>query len=236
MLMRRCLYGRSLSINAAIALTALASPALIPACSAPEPRAGSELETATQSALSDDQCEFFDVNGDVQICHHTSSVAHPFTVIRTSVQGCINGHSAHSLDYVAVGDPTCQGGGCLPATAPCDDTLPCCDGLTCHNGTCVDICTVTPPDTTSDLDHQWTFDESSGSTAVDSAGTSNGILGSSAQRWPSFDGSGAIALNPNAACDLQAEVSFGNAPGAFGTADFTVAYWVATNFSGAGLG
>jgi len=73
---------------------------------------------------------------------HTSSTSHPFTIIKTSVQGCIDGHAGHALDYIAVGDPTCSGGGCLPETAPCDDTLPCCDGLSCQNGTCqvVDLC------------------------------------------------------------------------------------------------
>ena len=98
---------------------------------------GSDPElSSAQAALIDAQCEFFDVNGHVQICHHTGSVNHPFTIIRTSVQGCIHGHAGHTQDYVAVGDPTCQGGGCLPATAPCDATLPCCDGSTCESGTC----------------------------------------------------------------------------------------------------
>jgi hypothetical protein len=91
-------------------------------------------------------------------------------------------------------------------------------------------------DTTTGIGHHWTFDEPSGTAAVDSAGTSNGTLGSSALRWPSFDGTGGIALDPTAECDLQAEVDFGNAPGAFGTGDFTVSFWVATKFSGAGLG
>ena len=42
----------------------------------------------------------------------------------------------HAGDYVAVNDPTCQGGGCLPANAPCDATLPCCSGFSCVSGTC----------------------------------------------------------------------------------------------------
>jgi hypothetical protein len=96
---------------------------------------GTELNSAP-AALIDEQCEFFDVDGQVQICHHTSSVNHPFVIIKTSVQACINGHAGHAQDYVAVGDPTCQGGGCLPETAPCDETLPCCDGTTCVSGVC----------------------------------------------------------------------------------------------------
>jgi hypothetical protein len=217
---------------------------------------------SSQAALTDDQCDFFDADGHVQICHHTSSITHPFTIIKTSVQGCVDGHAGHAQDYVAVGDPTCQGGGCLPVTAPCDDTLPCCDGLTCQNGTCVDLCAgvvCTPSDTchaagicnpatglcgpgaslgdtTTGLVHHWTFDEPSGTTATDSAGASDGTLGSTAQRWTSFDSSGAIAFSPRIECDRQAEVDFGNAPGAFGTADFTVSFWVATTFSGTGQG
>lgn len=93
-----------------------------------------------QAALTAAQCSYFDVNGKNTICHRTSSATHPYTIIRTSEQGCINGHAGHAQDYIAVGDPTCQGGGCLPVTAPCDATLPCCDGLTCQNGTCVDRC------------------------------------------------------------------------------------------------
>lgn len=101
------------------------------------------------SALTAAQCSYFDINGKVQICHKTSSAAHPYTILRLSEQGCINGHVAHGGDYVAstdpaspLYDPTCSGGGCLPVTAPCDATLPCCDGSTCTDGVCVG----TPPD------------------------------------------------------------------------------------------
>lgn len=37
---------------------------------------------------------------------------------------------------MAVNDPTCQGGGCLPEGAPVDSTLPCCEGLSAQNGVC----------------------------------------------------------------------------------------------------
>ena len=110
--------------------------------------AGSEDEQpgSADSALTAGQCDYFDVNGKVQICHHTGSAKHPYTIIKTSVQGCINDHSAHAGDYIAVNDPTCQGGGCLPVNAPCDATLPCCDGSTCENGTCqvIDPCAAAP--------------------------------------------------------------------------------------------
>lgn len=91
---------------------------------------------SADTELTAAQCSYFDVNGKDTICHHTSSLTHPYTIIKTSEQGCINGHSGHAADYIAFGDPTCQGGGCLPVDAPCDATLPCCDGLTCQGGTC----------------------------------------------------------------------------------------------------
>jgi cysteine-rich repeat protein len=102
---------------------------------APEP--GSEEAV---SALTADQCDFFDVNGRVRICHATGSSMHPFTVLNLSDNACINAHAHHAGDYVAVGDPTCQGGGCLPVGAPSDPTLPCCDGLVVRDGVCTDLC------------------------------------------------------------------------------------------------
>ncbi|HTN92679.1 MAG TPA: calcium-binding EGF-like domain-containing protein [Sorangium sp.] len=102
---------------------------------------------SADSALTGAQCDYFDVNGKVQICHLTSSATHPYTIIKTSVQGCINGHADHPGDYITstdpsspTYDPTCQGGGCLPVGAPTDGTLECCDGLISQNGTCVDLC------------------------------------------------------------------------------------------------
>ena len=67
----------------------------------------------------------------VTICHHTGSASHPYTIIKTSEQGCVSGHAGHSGDYITstdpsspTYDPTCQGGGCLPVNAPCDATDP----------------------------------------------------------------------------------------------------------------
>lgn len=252
---------------------------------------------STDSALTEEQCEYFDVNGKVQLCHATDSTTNPYKILRISEQGCIDGHAGHPGDYVTstdpsspLYDPTCQGQGCLPRNAACDATVPCCEGSICMDGTCqLDLCagvlcvpldachiagtcdpstgqcsnpaapdgtacndgdTCTQPDTcqagsctgspigdaTSNLAHRWTFDEASGSTALDSAGTSNGTLGSSASRVVSFDGSGAITLTPTGQCDLNAHVDFGLAPGQFGTGAFTVSYWLRTTFNSSGIG
>lgn len=104
--------------------------------------AGEHVGSADE-ALTDAQCLHFDVNGTNTICHATNSTKHPYTVVKTSEQGCINGHAGHARDYIAVGDPTCQGGGCLPTGAPCDETLPCCSGSSCQSGTCVQDCVPT---------------------------------------------------------------------------------------------
>ncbi|MHA7628622.1 FG-GAP-like repeat-containing protein [Corallococcus sp. M7] len=101
---------------------------------------------SADSALTAEQCDYFEVNGKVQICHKTSSTIHPYTIVRVSEQACINAHSAHNGDYVTsidptspLYDPTCSGQGCLSVNAPCDASVPCCDGLTCQSGTCIDV-------------------------------------------------------------------------------------------------
>ncbi len=104
-------------------------------CSAPgapsEPSIGTE-----QSALNAEQCAYFESGGKIQICHATTSPNHPYKILKVSSDACLDSHALHPDDYVAVDDPTCNGGGCLPELAPCDATLPCCDGLECRNGTC----------------------------------------------------------------------------------------------------
>jgi hypothetical protein len=109
----------------------------VPTTSTDEANVGSD-----EAALTADQCDYFDVNGSIQICHALGNGK--FKMLRTNVQGCINGHSGHGTDFVTstnpsspIYDPTCGGNGCLPESAPCDATLPCCDGSTCTNGTCV---------------------------------------------------------------------------------------------------
>lgn len=84
------------------------------------------------------------------------------------------------------------------------------------------------------LVHQWTFDEPSGSAAVDSVGGTTGALGSSTARVASFDGSGAVALLANSWCDQGSFVDFGAAVGQLGTADFTVSQWLNTSYYGPG--
>ena len=135
------------SLSTLVALLGMSSLALLgSACSTTDTSDGSDAEHlgAADQHLTAEQCSYFEVNGKTQICHYTGSANHPYTILKTSEQGCINGHSGHAQDYIAVGDPTCQGGGCLPVMAPCDATLPCCDGLVCQDGTCTDPCASGP--------------------------------------------------------------------------------------------
>jgi hypothetical protein len=126
-----------------------AANAMIAGCASTFPT-GQEDEHvgAADQALTAEQCNYFSVDGTVQICHRTASTTKPFTVLKISEAACINAHALHAGDYVAVGDPTCQGGGCLPENAPCDPTVPCCDGFSCVNGTCAanvsDHCNPSP--------------------------------------------------------------------------------------------
>ena len=105
------------------------------------PAVDHEHTGTSHSALTAAQCSYFDTNGKVQICHATGSAKHPYTILKVSETACASIHSGHAGDYIAVNDPTCGGGGCLPASAPCDATLPCCDGSACTGG----ICTAVAP-------------------------------------------------------------------------------------------
>src|SRR5262249_52017245 len=106
-------------------------------------------------ALNPAQCRAFASGGKVSICHATGgnvsvcSTNNPFVNLRVGLSGCLHGHAGHQNDYVAVNDPTCSGGSCLPQDAPCDASLPCCEGSSCTDGTCKAVCE--PP---SDLDLQ----------------------------------------------------------------------------------
>ncbi|MFS8065972.1 MAG: hypothetical protein ACMG6S_06335 [Byssovorax sp.] len=129
-----------MKISSLRALTVLfpliaAGAALFAGCASPTSSSDEPVAEVDQ-ALSAEQCEYFEADGKVQICHHTSSTTHPYTILKLSDQACINAHANDPGDYIAVNDPTCQGGGCLPLNAPCDATLPCCDGLSCQDGTC----------------------------------------------------------------------------------------------------
>lgn len=108
------------------------------------------IGTADQ-ALTAEQCDYFDINGTIQVCHQLGNGA--FKILRLNEQACINAHGTHAADYVTstdpaspLYDPTCQGLGCLPEAAPCDATLPCCEGSSCVDGACVaDVVAVTCP-------------------------------------------------------------------------------------------
>jgi cysteine-rich repeat protein len=93
-----------------------------------------------ESALTEEQCEYFDVNGKVSICHATKSTKNPYVLLKVSESACIKAHTDHEGDYVSVNDPTCQGLGCLPLNAPCDPLVPCCGGGVCTNGVCTNLC------------------------------------------------------------------------------------------------
>jgi hypothetical protein len=119
---------------------------------------------STQTPLTAAECAAYVVDGSTEICHRTASTTHPFTFLRLSESGCINGHSGHARDYVTSSDPTsplydptCSGGGCFPEGGPCDaSTLSCCDGLSCIGGVCScpggsTFCLDAAPDTCVDL-------------------------------------------------------------------------------------
>ena len=89
------------------------------------------------SALTPEQCEYFETNGRTTICHATRSPRHPYVLLDVNSQACI-GHSDHPADFVAP-HGSCAGGACLPVNSPCDETLPCCEGLACVNGACAEV-------------------------------------------------------------------------------------------------
>jgi hypothetical protein len=108
---------------------------------APGPATPADEQIGSNHAgLTAAQCRHFAASGKVTICHRTHAAGHQYRILEVSEHACINAHAAHAGDYVAVDDPTCQGGGCLPAGAPCDATVPCCDGASCQNGVCAAIC------------------------------------------------------------------------------------------------
>lgn len=91
----------------------------------------------TTASLTAEQCDYFDVNGKVTICHATSSQTNPYVIIRTSVQGCINGHEDHANDFVAF-DGVCVEG-CYPKGAPVGAGDKCCEGLEAVDGVCAEV-------------------------------------------------------------------------------------------------
>jgi cysteine-rich repeat protein len=132
-------------------VAAAAAASLTIACSSlgqPAPKTGEQ-----ETALTAEQCLYFDENGKDQICHATGSKKNPYVLLKISEHACVEAHSHHAGDYIAVGDPTCQGLGCLPEDAPCDPLVPCCGGGVCTNGVCTNLCegvTCTPSDSCHD--------------------------------------------------------------------------------------
>ena len=85
----------------------------------------------TGSALTAVECVIlFELNGTSDICHATGSSKNPYVHIRTSDEGCINGHSNHAGDFADTQTGTCAGAGCFPVGAPCELTgiQRCCSG------------------------------------------------------------------------------------------------------------
>lgn len=108
-------------------------------CSSEESTHDDELVQAAEHALTGAQCDYFDVNGTIQICHALGNGT--FKILKLSEQACVNAHGDHATDYVTstnpsspLYDPTCNGQGCLPEGAPCDATIEPCAGLICQNG------------------------------------------------------------------------------------------------------
>ncbi|WP_437721102.1 FG-GAP-like repeat-containing protein [Sorangium sp. So ce861] len=117
------------------------STLLVASCTVAEPSAadGDDDEAVGEAhgALTADHCNDFDVNGTILMCHKNGSATYPYTILKINLL-CLPAHLLHLGDYIALGDPTCNGDGCLPEGAPCNATAPCCDGLTCHHGTCTE--------------------------------------------------------------------------------------------------
>ena|SRR5438477_3709354 len=99
--------------------------------------------TSRGSALTAEECtSFAGQNGKVAICHATNSVKNPFVAIQPDVNGCINGHSNHPLDFIDfTGDCSVT---CLPQGAPCiiEQTPSCCAGFFCIPGSGGSFCQV----------------------------------------------------------------------------------------------
>lgn len=127
-------------------------------------------------ALTAAQCEYFDVNGSIQICHQLGNGK--FKILRINEQACINAHGEHSDDYVTTTDPnsplydpTCNGQGCLPEGAPCDETIEPCEGLICENGV---VSSCAPPEIVSAAIAPENFQVDAATWAADNAAAPDG--------------------------------------------------------------
>lgn len=94
-----------------------------------------DIEMSTQE-LSSAQCRYFTNNRQksTRICHYDSK-KRKFVGQTVNERQCCS-HTGHSKDYVATGDSSCTGAGCIPLNAPCDGTKRCCAGSSCKRGKC----------------------------------------------------------------------------------------------------
>lgn len=90
----------------------------------------------TEGALTAEQCDYFEVDGRVTICHATSSTNNPYVILKTDEAGCINGHEDHEGDSISPDGKTCGDKACFPEGAPVDDDEKCCSGKDPVDGVC----------------------------------------------------------------------------------------------------
>src|SRR5437762_3269462 len=88
-------------------------------CSCAEPQENAARSKAVSALIVPAECMFFEQGGVVDICHATGSSKNPYVDIRTSDQGCINGHSNHPGDFIDLNQSgSCASVSCLPTGAP----------------------------------------------------------------------------------------------------------------------
>jgi cysteine-rich repeat protein len=154
-----------------VALGALAVSSALASCGVDEVELGHARESLTMS-----QCSYFADGGRVRICHLTGSPRRPYNSLRLGLAGC-NDHSSHAGDYIAVGDPTCNGQGCLPEGAPWDDTVECCQGLSPLAGTCRVVCGDGMVGGTEQCDDGNSIDTDACTSACEPARCGDGLVG-----------------------------------------------------------
>lgn len=91
--------------------------------------------------------------------------------------------------------------------------------ITCNPGDVADVFTIGKP-VADNLVHHWKFDETSGTTAFDSAGTNNAALSNSS--WVAGKIGNAASFNGTNTSGNAGKIDFG-------TGNFTVAHWVKVN-------
>ena len=103
-------------------------PLLALLCSCSGSSSAPALGSSRSALVTSDECTTAAAaatNGKVELCHATHSAKNPFVDLNVGVEGCINGHSDHPLDFIPFLGP----GSCVPPGARCCGN--CCGGLTC---------------------------------------------------------------------------------------------------------